>query len=82
MLREIYSIPGNIERLTAALTSYAPFFFGIQVVVLVLDGSEGILRKTELSIASMGTCVCRVENNQSGATPAGSRRSRRDRSIV
>lgn len=26
----------------------------IQVVVLVLDGSEGILRKTELSIASMG----------------------------
>lgn len=26
----------------------------LQVVVLVLDGSEGVLRKTELSIASMG----------------------------
>lgn len=42
---------------TAALTISRVhiFVYLFQVVVLVLDGSEGMLRKTELSIASMGT---------------------------
>lgn len=56
-------VPGYLQKcvysialLSAALILYnSCVLFLFQVVVLVLDGSEGVLRKTELSIASMGT---------------------------
>ena len=48
--------------------------------MLVLDGSEGMLRKTELSIASIGTLS--ASKTRGRGAQGGSRRSRRGRYYV